>query len=54
MTTVPVHGDELALVQLRFLRGYYGDTGPFLMPWIELQHQAAQRAKDFFRSPYTP
>ena len=37
-----------------FLGAYYGDAAPFLKQWIDAQHSAGHRAKDFVLSAYSP
>ena len=36
--------DERALME-KFLQGYYGDAGPMLMIWIDVQHHAVHRSR---------
>ncbi|MAE63662.1 MAG: hypothetical protein CMJ18_05270 [Phycisphaeraceae bacterium] len=36
-----------------FLDAYYGDAAPSIMKWIDVQHEAAQRAEDFVLGAYT-
>jgi hypothetical protein len=37
---------------IEYLRGYYGDAGPFLLEWIDAQYRAVHREKDFFLNPW--
>ena len=46
------HQDARKLMN-EFLDAYYGEAGPFLMKWIELQQDAARRADDHVQGAYT-
>ncbi|MBH05475.1 MAG: hypothetical protein CMJ20_04055 [Phycisphaeraceae bacterium] len=45
--------DERKLI-IDFLHAYYGNAGPYLLQWIDLQHQAAHQAENFVLTGYTP
>lgn len=44
--------DEKAMMN-EFLRGYYGEAGPYLMKWLLVQHHAVHRDKGIFLTAYS-